>query len=512
VAAVSHRARDALAGAVAAGVALGIGELVTGFDRASSSLVVAVGDEFVDRFAASLKDVAIRLFGTNDKVALVTGIVVVSLGLGAMLGLVARRRRWAGPVVFAAFALVGLVAYHRAPLTSTGLGIAAALAAGIAGAVSLELLLRRPAGVAEAAGPGPRIGGAPRRDFLLTAGTLSVGAAVSAALGRRLRATDPGADVRANTVLPRPVDSTAVPSTQPFAEPGLTPYITPTADFYRIDTALTVPRVDPADWHLEVDGLVERPFSLTFDQLLALDAVAEPVTMQCVSNEVGGDLIGTAVWQGVPLAALLDRAGVRPDGTQVVGRSVDGWTAGFPTELAGDGRTAMVAYAMNGELLPPRHGFPARLLVAGLYGYVSATKWLDRIELTRLEDVDGYWISRGWSKDGPIKLASRIDVPRRGAAVGAGPTAIAGVAWAPTRGISAVEVQVDDGPWQRCALGDAASDETWVQWHLRWDAMPGRHVVRVRAVDGGGETQTDEVSDPAPDGATGLHARRVDVT
>jgi DMSO/TMAO reductase YedYZ molybdopterin-dependent catalytic subunit len=230
-----------------------------------------------------------------------------------------------------------------------------------------------------------------------------------------------------------------------------------------------------------------------------------------VSNEVGGDLVGNAVWQGVPLPVLLDRAGVQDDATQIVGHSVDGFTAGFPTELAGDGRTALVAYAMNGELLPPRHGFPARLVVAGLYGYVSATKWLSRIELARQEDVDGYWITRGWAKDGPIKLASRIDVPRNGADVVAGPTAIAGVAWAPTRGVGAVEVQVDDGEWQPAMLGTAASDETWVQWHLAWDAPPGRHRLRVRAVDGDGRRQIEADAPPAPDGATGLHTRTVTV-
>jgi DMSO/TMAO reductase YedYZ molybdopterin-dependent catalytic subunit len=298
---------------------------------------------------------------------------------------------------------------------------------------------------------------------------------------------------------------------QPFAEPGLSPFVTPTADFFRIDTALSIPRVDPSSWSLSIDGLVDRPFSLTFDELLALDAVEVPVTLQCVSNEVGGDLVGNAVWQGVPLALLLDRAGARPEGTQVVGRSVDGFTAGFPTELAGDGRTALVAYAMNGDLLPPRHGFPARLVVAGLYGYVSATKWLSEIELTRLEDVDGYWISRGWAKDGPIKIASRIDVPRSGASVAAGRVAVAGVAWAPVRGISAVEVQVDDGPWRPAMLGTAASDETWIQWHLAWDATPGRHVLRVRAVDGDGRRQIEDDAPPAPDGATGLHVRAVEV-
>jgi hypothetical protein len=229
-----------------------------------------------------------------------------------------------------------------------------------------------------------------------------------------------------------------------------------------------------------------------------------------VSNEVGGSLIGNAVWQGVPLHSLLERVGVNARATQIVGHSVDGFTAGFPT-AAIEGHTALVAYAMNGEPLPAKHGYPARLIVAGLYGYVSATKWLERIELTTWEDLDGYWISRGWSKEGPIKTASRIDVPRPGAELPAGRQAIAGVAWAPTRGIGGVEVSVDDGPWMLAELGRTASDETWVQWYLPWDATPGEHEIAARATDGDGETQTAEMSSPAPDGATGYPRRRVTV-
>jgi len=293
--------------------------------------------------------------------------------------------------------------------------------------------------------------------------------------------------------------------------PGLSPYITPNADFYRIDTALMVPQVDTGSWRLKVGGLVDRPFELTFDELLAMDSVDATVTLQCVSNEIGGNLVDNATWQGVPLAALLERAGVQSGATQIVGRSVDRWTAGFPTDVALDGRTAIVAYAMNGEPLPASHGFPARLVVAGLYGYVSATKWLSEIELTTWDAFDGYWISRGWSKKGPIKIASRIDVPSAGASLAAGTTAVAGVAWSPPVGIMSVEVQIDDEPWLECRLGDVTSDSTWVQWVLDWDAAPGDHVIRVRATDRNGVTQTDEVAAPAPNGATGWHSRRVSV-
>ena len=330
-------------------------------------------------------------------------------------------------------------------------------------------------------------------------------------LGRRVRSGGASETARRRVTIPRPTTARPVPARQPFTVPGLSPYVTPNDDFYRIDTALTIPQVDVDSWRLDVTGLVDRPFSIGYDELLALDSVEESVTLQCVSNEVGGNLVGNAVWQGVPLELLLDRAGVQADATQIVGRAVDRWTAGFPTDLAHDGRVAMVAYAMNGEPLPSRHGFPARLVVAGLYGYVSATKWLSEIELTTWDSFDGYWISRGWAKEGPIKTASRIDVPRSSATVRPGRTPIAGVAWAPQRGIAAVEVRIDDGEWERCRLGDVASENTWVQWLYEWDATPGEHVVMVRAIDADGATQTSEVRAPAPDGATGWHARRFSV-
>ena len=350
-----------------------------------------------------------------------------------------------------------------------------------------------------------------RRVFLVAAASLTAGAAGTAAMGRRLRGADPSAEFRETTALPEPTESAPVDLDEPFTEPGLTPYVTPNADFYRIDTALVVPRIDPSSYRLDVTGLVDRPFSLTLDELLALGrgggARDAAVRVELRRRRPGRQRRVA----GVPLVELLDRAGVQPDGTQVVGRSVDGFTAGFPTELATDGRPALVAYGMNGELLPPTHGFPARLVVSGLYGYVSATKWLQEIELTRWRTSTATGC-RGDGRRRPRSRPSRIDVPRPGTSCPPGPTAIAGVAWAPTRGISAVEVQVDDGRWQECELGEAANEHTWVQWRLVWDATPGEHVVRVRAIDGDGEVQTDEVASPAPDGATGLHARRLVVS
>jgi DMSO/TMAO reductase YedYZ molybdopterin-dependent catalytic subunit len=518
----------ALAGAVAAGVSLGVAEFVTGIAGEGPSLVSAIGTEFIDRFAGSLKDLAVSLFGTNDKPALVVGIVVVAIALGAVFGVVASRRFWLGAAGFVLFGLVGVWAYHRDPFGSTGTAVVASVIGVAAGIAALWYLLRlagasepvRPPatddGVAAPDGtiaPAPRAPatGTPRRTFIVGAAALGAGAAASAALGRRLRPANPAESARRTVTIPRPATANPAPAAQPFSVSGLSPYVTPNDDFYRIDTALIVPQIEVADWSLRLTGLVDREFTIDYDELLSLDAIEETVTLQCVSNEVGGSLVGNSVWQGVPLEVLLERAGVRDGATQIVGRSLDDWTAGFPTELARDGRVAMVAYAMNGEPLPVTHGFPARLIVAGLYGYVSATKWLREIELTTWEDFDGYWITRGWGKEGPIKTASRIDVPRRSTSIPAGPTAVAGVAWAPPRGVARVELQVDDEEWQECRLGDVASDNTWVQWLYEWDANPGDHVLTVRATDGTGATQTSEIQPPIPDGATGWHSRRVTV-
>ncbi len=511
----------ALAGLVAAGVALAVGELVTGLAGSGPTLVTAVGTEFIDRYAASLKDIAVAIFGTNDKAALIVGIVVVSLLLGALLGRAAARRPWVGVLGIAAFGAVGLFAYLGDPQGSTTTGITASTLAVVAGAATLLVLLRlapRPHGPAPtAAGAAddvvePVADGTTRRTFVVSAGVVAAGAIGATVLGRRAGSSDVVDSTRRSTVLPRasvldaPPSATGAPPLE-----GLSPYVTPTEDFYRIDTALSTPQVDVASWRLDITGMVDRPFSISYDELLDMDAVEDVVTLQCVSNEVGGNLVGNAVWQGVPLKALLERAGVQSGATQIVGRSVDDFTAGFPTQVALDGRTALVVYGMNGEPLRARHGFPARLVVAGLYGYVSATKWLREIELTTWDGFDGYWIPRGWSKEGPIKPQSRIDVPRGGVDLAAGPQPIAGVAWAPTGGISAVEVQIDDGQWLPATLGTAASGNSWVQWWLDWDATPGQHAIQVRTVTADGVTQTDERRPPAPDGATGWHRKTVRV-
>ena len=291
---------------------------------------------------------------------------------------------------------------------------------------------------------------------------------------------------------------------------GISPYITPITpknEFYRIDTALTVPQVDPADWRLRITGMVDQPYELTFDDILGMDLSDHVITLACVSNRVGGDLAGNAIWTGVPLAVLLERAGAQRAANQVVGRSVDDFTAGFPRGVVHDGRNAILAIGMNDELLPTRHGFPARLVVAGLYGYVSAVKWLEEIHLTTWDGFDGYWVPRGWSKRGPMKTQSRIDVPKRNARLKVGEaTAVAGIAWAPTRGISRVETKIGNEGWTQCRLGQVLGDESWVQWHREWTPpTSGSYEIRVRATDGNGTTQGSLNIPSKPNGAEGHH-------
>ncbi len=502
------RLAAALAGLLAAAVALAVTELVSGFTRRIPSLVIAVGDWIVDHGFEELDDWAKETFGTGDKAALVTGTVLITLTLGIVTGIASRRRLAIGVTVFAGFAVVGALAGMQDPqATDTGAWFAG-IAAGVAGTGTLVILLRMAAQKSRARSDQSRVATvlSERRRFLGAAAGAAVVAVVGARLGKilRNRRNVEGARTELAATLQTEDPSIALASLQTFDEvPGIAPFITPNDDFYRIDTALSTPLVDPAGWTLRVRGLVDDPYEITFDELLELPTVEAPVTLSCVSNEVGGNLVGNAIWTGVPLSVILDRAGVADDATQLVGRSVDGWTAGFPTEVALDGRTAIVAFAMNGEPLPVAHGFPARLVVAGLYGYVSATKWLKEIELTRWEDFDGYWVPRGWSKEGPIKTQSRIDVPRGGARVTAGPTPVAGVAWAPTRSIVAVEVRIDEGPWQPTQLSEELSSSSWRQWLYTWDATPGDHLIQVRATDGTGFTQTAARVAPRPDGAEG---------
>ncbi|WP_347815130.1 molybdopterin-dependent oxidoreductase [Micromonospora sp. DH14] len=574
-----------MAGITAAAVAIGIAEPVAVLTGPRSAPLVAVGGVIVDAVPESLKQLAIDLFGTADKIALLVGTAVLLGAFAALLGVLAVRRLALGLAGIGAFGAIGVAA----ALTRSGADLADALpsvvGAGL-GALVLWLFIAGPfelnpwpwspptpspgpvsspgppAGPASVspAGPvpvspsgptsgppagstsGPPAGPVPvspagpasvpsagptpavepvgpvevdpesRRRFLTGSGVL-LGAAVVAGLGGRWLAGRRGVSAARDAIrLPAPVaPAPAVPAGANLSLAQLAPYVTPNFGFYRIDTALVVPQVDPDTWRLRIHGRVGKERTYSYADLLARPLVERYVTLACVSNEVGGDLIGNARWLGVPLRELLDEVEPDDDADQVVGRSVDGWTCGTPTAALRDGRDALLAVGMNGEPLPVEHGFPVRMVVPGLYGYVSACKWVTELELTRFADFDAYWVPRGWSPQGPIKTQSRIDTPRRRNRLTAGPVTVAGVAWAQHRGIRRVEVRVDDGQWQAATLAPTVSVDTWVQWSWRWDATPGEHRLQVRATDATGETQTDRTQGVVPDGATGWHSVTVTV-
>ena len=489
---------------MAAVVALGATELVAGSLRDTPSLLQSVAGVVIDSAPIALVRAAIDVLGTRDKQVLVAGVVLLSLLFGAGLGLAARqrRRRWVAAAGLAVFAAIGVWAAGRPPGVAPWRPAMAALSGVVAGVATLAVLVWRappsdPAGTAIT-----------RRSFLIAAGWLVVAGASGGAGGRLLQARA-RATAREGVVLP----GLAWPAPGPgsgLQVRGLSPFITPNKDFYRVDMATVPPLVDPRRWRLKVTGMVERPFELTYGELLAMPMEEHDITLVCVSSEIGDRLSGNARWRGVRLDDLLRRAGPSPGATQVVGSSVDGFTVGFPTRLALDGRDALVAVGMNGEPLPDAHGFPARLVVPGLYGYVSACKWVREIRFTRFEGFDAYWVERGWAKEGPMKTMARIDTPARNRKLRAGRVAVAGVAWASHVGISKVEVQIDARPWIPARLGPGERD-SWRQWIVDWDASPGTHTIRARATDGSGRLQTSKMALSYPSGATGWHTVQVTV-
>ncbi len=490
----------AIAGAVATIAALGMSELTAAL-LSAQSLVAAVGGAVIDLQPAGAKDVVVSLFGTNDKLALELFIVGLAVVVGAVLGLVARRAYLVGAAGFAIFAVIGFLATLSDPSASAAPAAIVAAVAAFVGIQVLSWLL----GSSQPATSGIRatMPDWSRRSFLIKSGSVAAASVVAGVAGRSLLESARSAPSTGGATIPPPSEVATLPAGSALDIAGLTPLVVPNADFYRIDTALLVPSVDVASWSLRVHGLVDREVSLTYAQLVELPMVEQYVTIACVSNEVGGKLVGNAKWTGVRLRDVLEMAGVQSSATQLVGRSVDGFTAGMPTSwVMNADREPMIAVKMNDEVLPRNHGFPARLIIPGLYGYVSATKWLSDLELTTWEAFDGYWVPLGWSKEGPILTQSRIDVPRSGQSVPAGRVAIAGVAWAPDRGIAKVEVAID-GEWRDCTLSRPISDATWVQWTYAWDAVAGDHMIEVRATDGTGDVQTASSSPPAPDGARG---------
>jgi DMSO/TMAO reductase YedYZ molybdopterin-dependent catalytic subunit len=497
--------QGALAGIAAGAAALGVAELLAAILPGAMSPIIAVGDLVIALQPAGAKQLMVDLFGEADKLILNLVIAAVALTAAAIIGVVGRDRPAVAQVGFGAFGLLALGAGLREPLADPIMTLIISVAAVAVAIGTYQFLIGIARGLQVQPAGMPDWG---RRRFLGTSLAV-VGVAAGAGLLGRFLVQNPSDSARA--IVPPPVEP--APSPPPALDVGgITPLVTPTTEFYRIDTALLVPRPDMETWRLRMTGLVDRPLELSYDELLAMPLFEQYVTIACVSNEVGGDLVGNALWRGVRLKDLFEQAGVQPEASQVVGRSVDGFTVGFPLAHAlADERESMVAVAMNDEALPANHGFPARLIVPGLFGYVSATKWLAEVELSTWEGFDAYWVRLGWSKEGPILTQSRIDTPRGGDRPAAGSVPIAGVAWAPDRGVRAVEVQVDDGPWIEAEVSTPISGATWVQFVYGWEATPGDHTLRVRAIDGDGEVQTDQRTPPEWDGARGHHTVNVSV-
>jgi DMSO/TMAO reductase YedYZ molybdopterin-dependent catalytic subunit len=553
----------AVAGVLAAAVAMGFAQLAAGFTVAQSSPVLAVGQAAIDLTPQPVKDFAISTFGVDDKNALLIGILIILAAFAAVIGILAVRRLVLGLAGLAVFACIGLAAALTRPNATAGYVIPTLVGAA-AGAFALIRLVRAARGLGSPAArsergaartpaaelkppdlpasgaakeaateeateaateaatepeaaptgssftflPNPddpgRSAWPARRRFLTTSGLAVVGAAAGALVGRELITRHNVSAARAALRFPRPaVPAPPLPAGSNLNIPGLSSFITPDGSFYRVDTALLLPEVDPATWQLRIHGMVQREVTLTFDELLRRPLIEDYITLTCVSNPVGGPYVGNALWLGASLADLIRQARPLAGADQLLCTSVDGFTSGTPLQVVLDGRDALVTVAMNGQALPVEHGFPARLVVPGLYGYVSACKWVTDVEVTTFGAAYAYWAQRGWAQQAPIKTESRIDVPASGATLSPGRTPVAGVAWAQHKGIAAVEVRVDGGPWQQAELAAVPDIDTWQQWVWEWDATPGTHVLEARATDATGYTQTAVQAQPVPNGASG---------
>jgi DMSO/TMAO reductase YedYZ molybdopterin-dependent catalytic subunit len=517
----------ALAGLLAVAAGAAVAELVAAvLGRPQAGTVVAVGGVLVDAAPTPVKEFAVATLGTADKPVLLGGIAVVLAVLAAALGVGARRDPRIGVAGAVALGVVGGAAALSRRAADVG-DVLPSLVGMLVVIGVLPVLLRhlRPPAAPAAVVSGGSVAAVPdgerprrtdsddpavrpdgtaavdRRRFLVAAALVGAGSAAAAGGATVLRRSPV-----ASLTLPAPADP--APPLPAGLDPG---FVTSNADFYRVDTALTVPRVDLGSWRLRIGGRVAAPVELSFADLLDRPLVERVVTLNCVSNEVGGPYIGTARWLGVPLAPLLREVGVQAGADQLLARSVDGMTIGTPTAALFDGREPLLCVGMNGEPLPPEHGFPVRMLTPGLFGYTGACKWITELEATTFDAVDAYWTARDWDPQGVVRTASRIDTPGSFSRPDAGPVVVAGVAWAQGRGVRAVEVRVDDGPWQPAALLPVPSVDTWVQWRFPWNAAPGDHTVQVRATDGTGAVQPEVRATPFPSGATGWHTISVTV-
>lgn len=541
-----------LAAFAGVGAAEGVASAISG-----PSPVVAVGTWAIDTSPASVREWAIRNFGVDDKQVLVTGMLVVIALLGALAGAIGVTRRREALALSGAVGLVGVLAV----LTVRGLHdpflvrVTPSLVALVLSTGALALLLRemeRPdaadelepvlVGAASVSSaevtertepvyvaperelpavmiPGrrpltlpPDLGSAlDRRDFMRVAGVVG---AVGVAGGALWKFGSGGSYATTGLItLPAAASPAKAVKNADFNIPGLSPYFSANDDFYRIDTALVVPRLNHETWKLKIHGMVDNPITLTYADLLKAPLIERDVTLMCVSNEVGGYYNGNARWLGVRISDVLKSAGIKAGADAVMSTSSDGWTCGTPlSALTDPGRDAMFAIGMNGQPLPYDHGFPVRMVVPGLYGFVSATKWITEFEVTRFDQFEAYWTSRGWSEQAVVKTQSRIEVPQPYKSILPVKTELAGMAWAQHRGISKVEVLIDDVP-HVAELSPWDNPDTWRQWRLPdWKPGVGKHTLAVRATDGLGQVQTSKHARPDPDGASGYHTVLYPVT
>jgi len=566
-------ASSALVGIVTALVALAVAQLVAALlSSPIGAPVSAVGELSINHTPAAVKDFAIREFGSNDKTVLVWGIRGVLIIFAAVIGILAVRKLWQGMVGLAVFGAIGIYAALSQP-TATATDVLPSLI----GAVGAAFVLRyfaslatrltadrgsgaspvevrptqpgptppasaqpgaaqppaagssaTPPGAAWVPQPGPawrpvesfgRSAGdlvADRRRFLLGSAATAAVSLIAYAGGSWLAETRDVNAIQHALKLPAPaVPAHPLPPGADLHIPGLSSFITPNNNFYRVDTAIVLPEIAPANWQLRIHGMVQKELVLSFEDLIKRPLIEDYITLCCVSNPVGGPYIGNAKWLGASLRSLLQEAGIKAGASQLLATSSDGFTSGSPVQLAMEsGRDSMLAVAMNDAALPVEHGFPVRQVIPGLYGYVSACKWIVDIEVTTYEAAQAYWVPRGWSSEAPIKTESRIDVPTGTNPIKAGTrVSIAGVAWAQHKGIEAVEVRVGNGPWHQAKLAAVPDLDTWRQWVYDWDVSvsPGTYVIEARATDKTGYTQTALQEPPAPNGASGYPAVQVSV-
>ncbi len=477
-----------------------VGNLLAAVTTPATAPMAVVGSQIIDWTPTPAKEWAVAALGTADKPILLAAIAAGILAVAVLAGWLAQGQAALGALVFTAFGVVAsaiAVTRPAAGLSDAGPSIVATLTA--VGTLAASGRASRPRGDT-----------GPSRRWVLTQAavlTAALAAQASASVVLRRRTTS------AETTLPRATDALP-PLPQGVPLDGITAFRTPNRDFYRVDTRLTLPVIDLESWRLRIDGDVRRPVSLTYDDLAAMRVVERDITLTCVSNDVGGRYVGGARWLGVRLSDVLDLAGVEETSAdQILSTDVDGMTISTPLDVATDGRDSLIAIGMNGQPLPRAHGFPARLIVPGLYGFVGATKWITRMTLTTYAEQDAYWTQRGWATSAPIKPSSRIDTPRPFTDVRAGEVVVGGIAWAQQRGgVAVVELSIDDGPWQPTTLGPSAGPDYWRQWHTSWRATAGRHTLTVREVSGDGGRQSSRRANPFPDGSTGLHRLVVNVT